>query len=151
MKVQEEIKKHIAGQPEPKRTEMHQLHRLLLRAFPDGKLWFFDGKNSKNQIVTNPTIRYGTQTLRYADGTTKEWFRIGLSANNTGISVYVLGLKDKKHLSRAYGKQLGKASVTSYCIRFKTLRDINMGILDAAIRDGASTRLQEQRGEGAPT
>jgi hypothetical protein len=59
-----------------------------------------------------------------------------LSANKTGISVYILGIKDKKYLAEAYGKELGKASVTGYCIRFKTLKDINIEILEAAIRFG---------------
>jgi hypothetical protein len=35
-----------------------------------------------------------------------------------------------------YKKNLGKASVTGYCIKFKTLKDINLDILEAAIRDG---------------
>jgi hypothetical protein len=59
-----------------------------------------------------------------------------LSANKTGISVYILGIEDKKYLAEAYGKELGKASVTGYCIRFKTLKDINTDVLAAAIRFG---------------
>ncbi len=39
-----------------------------------------------------------------------------------------------------YGKELGKASVTGYCIRFKTLKDINIDILEAAIRYGFEAR-----------
>jgi hypothetical protein len=58
-----------------------------------------------------------------------------LSANKTGISVYILGIEDKKYLAQTYGKQLGKASVTGYCIRFKTLKDINVEVLEAAIRN----------------
>ena len=45
-----------------------------------------------------------------------------------------MGIEDKKYLSQIYGKEIGKASVTGYCIRFKTLRDINIEILEAAIR-----------------
>ena len=65
-------------------------------------------------------------TIKYADGKTKEFFQIGLSANTTGISVYIMGIKDKKYLAQTYGKKLGKASVTGYCIKFKTLKDINV-------------------------
>jgi len=46
------------------------------------------------------------------------------------------GLKDKKYLTKTYGEKLGKASVTGYCIRFKALKDINIGALEAAIRYG---------------
>ena len=47
-----------------------------------------------------------------------------------------MGIKDKKYLANEYGKNLGKASVTGYCIKFKTIKDINVDILQEAIRDG---------------
>ena len=140
MNVQDQIKKYLSNQPEPKRSDLQELHRITLDILPKGKLWFFDGRNSENKVVANPTIGYGLFTMKYADGKTKEWFQIGLSANKTGISVYILGLKDKTYLARAYGKKLGKASVTGYCIRFKALKDINTEILEAAIRYGVEAR-----------
>jgi hypothetical protein len=136
MNVQEQIKKYITSQPEPKRSDMQALHLLTRRALPACKLWFDDGKNSENKTVANPTIGYGFHTIRYANGTTKDFFQIGLSANKTGISIYILGIKDKTYLTRTYGKKLGKASVSGYCIRFKTIEDIHSDILEAAIRDG---------------
>ncbi|HTC19744.1 MAG TPA: DUF1801 domain-containing protein [bacterium] len=136
MKVQEQIKKYINCQPEPKHSDMQALHRIVLKVKPGSKLWFLDGKNSENKTVSNPNIGYGFQTLKYADGKTREFYQIGISANTTGISVYLLGIKDKKYLSKTYGKKLGKASVTGYCIKFKTLKDINMDMLEAAIRYG---------------
>ncbi len=136
LKVQEQIQKYIASQPEPKRSDMLTLHRIILEVMPACKLWFLDGKNSENKTVSNPNIGYGLRTIKYADGTTREFYQIGLSANKTGISVYILGIEDKKYLARAYGKELGKASVTGYCIRFKTLKDINIDTLVAAIRFG---------------
>jgi hypothetical protein len=140
MNVQEQIKKHIAGQAEPKRSDMRELHRLTLQVSPECKLWFSDGKDSKNRTVSNPTIGYGLHTIKYANGKSKEFFQIGVSANQTGISVYILGLKDKKYLAKTYGKKLGKASVTGYCIRFKALKDVNIDTLAAAIRDGLTAQ-----------
>lgn len=136
MNVQEQIKKFIASQPEPKRNEIQQLHLRTLQSLPGCKLWFEDGKNSENKTVSNPTIGYGLQTLKYADGKTREFFQIGLSPNKTGISVYILGIKDKSYLPKTYGKKLGKASVTGYCIKFKTLKDINLDLLEEAIKFG---------------
>ncbi len=136
MNVQEEIKKYITSQPEPKLSDMQALHRNILQVMPACKLWFLDGKNSENKIVSNPNIGYGSHTIKYADGKTKEFYQIGISANKTGISVYILGIKDKGYLAQTYGKKLGKASVTGYCIKFKTLKDINIEILEAAIRYG---------------
>jgi len=143
MNVQEQIKKYITSQPEPKRSDMQELHRRILHVLPKCKLWFEDGKNSENKTVSNPNIGYGSYTIKYADGKTREFFQIGISANTTGISVYILGIKDKTYLSRTYGKKLGNAKVTGYCIKFKTLKDINMDILEEAIGYGVGASLQD--------
>ncbi len=136
MNVQEQIKNYITGQPEPKRSDMQALHRIILELMPACKLWFLDGKDDKGKTVSNPNIGYGMHTIKYADGKTKEFYQIGISANKTGISVYILGIKDKTYLAKTYGKEIGKANVTGYCINFKTLKDINIEILEAAIRYG---------------
>jgi Domain of unknown function (DU1801) len=137
MNVNKQIKDYLASQPEPKSNDMQTLHTRILEIMPTSKLWFLDGKNSEGKIVSNPNIGYGLRMIKHADGTAKEFYRIGLSANTTGISVYILGIEDKKFLAEKYGKELGKASVTGYCIRFKALKDINLEILEAAIRYGA--------------
>ena len=136
MKVEEQIGEYIASQPEPKRSEMQELHSTILEAIPGCKVWFLDGKNDEGKVVSNPNIGYGSRPHKYADGTTREFYQIGLSANKAGISVYVLGIEDKKYLSETYGKDLGKATVTGYCIRFKARKDINLETLKAAVRDG---------------
>ena len=141
MNVQGQIKEYISSQPEPKRSDMQALHHIIQEVMPECKLWFMDGKNSEGKTVSNPNIGYGLQTLKYADGKTKEFYQIGVSANTTGISVYILGIEDKKYLAQTYGKKLGKASVTGYCIKFKTLKDININILEAAIRYGIGQEL----------
>lgn len=136
MNVEEEIKAYIASQPEPKRSEIQILHLHILQLLPGCKLWFLDGRDSENKVVSNPNIGYGSYTIKYADGSTREFYQIGVSANTTGISVYILGIKDKTYLAQTFGKDLGKASVTGYCIKFKTLKDINLNILEAAILYG---------------
>ena len=136
MNIQEQINAYIATQPEPKRSEMQELHSNILAIMPDCKLWYLDGKDEKGKTVSNPNIGYGNRTIKYADGKTKEFFQIGISANTTGISVYILGIKDKNYLAQAFGKELGKASITGYCIKFKKLNDINLEILKRAIQYG---------------
>ena len=128
----------MTSQPEPKCSDMQALHRIILEVMPACKLWFLDGKDSENRTVSNPNIGYGLRTIKYADGTNREFYQIGLSANKTGISVYILGIQDKKYLAQTYGKKLGKASVTGYCLKFKAVKDINMDVLEAAIRDGVA-------------
>jgi Domain of unknown function (DU1801) len=138
MQIQEQIEEYVARQPEPKRDDMRALHRIILDVMPACKLWFLDGKDSDGKTVSNPNIGYGFQTIKYANGKTREFYQIGVSANSTGISVYILGLEDKKYLAQAYGKKLGKASVSGYCIKFRALKDINVDTLEAAIRYGVA-------------
>ncbi|MGC4100494.1 DUF1801 domain-containing protein [Ferruginibacter sp.] len=143
MTVQAQIKEYIASQPEAKQADLQALHKLTLKAMPKCKLWFDNGKNSENKTVANPTIGYGLQTIQYADGKTRDFFQVGISGNATGISVYILGIKDKAYLAKAYGKKLGKAKVTGYCIRFKAVKDIDMGVLEAAIKYGAAATAKK--------
>ncbi len=136
MTIQEQISNYITRQTEPKCSDLQELHRIILDLTPTVKLWFLDGKNSDHKTVSNPNIGYGLHTIKYANGKTKEFYQIGLSANTTGISVYIFGIDDKTFLAKTYGEKLGKASVTGYCIKFKTLKEINIDVLAAAIRYG---------------
>jgi hypothetical protein len=134
--IQEQINAYITAQPEQKCADIQELHRMILSINPACQLWFLDGKNSEKKVVSNPNIGYGVYTINYANGTTKEFYQVGLSANTTGISVYIMGIDDKTYLARTFGEQLGKASVTGYCIKFKTLKEINVDVLESAIRFG---------------
>lgn len=136
MTVQDQIQKYITNQPEPKSSDMQELHHIILKLMPECKLWFLDGKNEEGKIVSNPNIGYGSYRIHYADGTAREFYQIGLSANTFGISVYIMGIEDKKFLPQMYGEKIGKANVTGYCIKFKKIKDINIEILEAAIQDG---------------
>lgn len=139
MNIQEQIKENIDSQPEPKRSDMQVLHRHIIKIMPACKLWFLDGKDNEGKIVSNPNIGYGLYSIKYADGKTKEFYQIGMSTNTTGISVYIMGIDDKTYLLKNYGNKIGKANVTGYCIKFKKLKDINIDILEAAIRYGIKT------------
>ena len=136
MNIQDQIEDYITSQAEPKRSDMQELHRMILGVKPGCKVWYLDGKNSENKTVSNPNIGYGNYTIHYADGTSREFYQIGMSANTTGISIYILGINDKAYLAQTYGKSIGKASVSGYCIKFKALKDIALDILQAAIRYG---------------
>lgn len=51
------------------------------------------GSNKKSHYWTYCIT--GNDTIKYAGGRTRAFYQIGLSANKTGISVYILGIKDK--------------------------------------------------------
>ena len=138
MSISEQIEEYITKQPEVKAYDMKALHQLILGLIPNCKLWFLDGKNIENKVVSNPNIGYGFQNIKYADGSSKDFYQIGLSANTSGISLYILGIDDKSFLSTTYASSIGKASVTGYCIKFKKLKDINIDVLAEAIKYGVS-------------
>ncbi|MGB4832336.1 MAG: DUF1801 domain-containing protein, partial [Chitinophagales bacterium] len=74
MDIQKEISDYIASQPEAKRNDMQALHQMIVTLNPDCKLWFLDGKNSENKVVSNPNIGYGLLNLQYAGGKTKPFY-----------------------------------------------------------------------------
>lgn len=135
MNVENEIENYIAGQAEPKSSELRELHERILTVMPGCKLWFLDGTDETGKVVSNPNIGYGEYTMKLAGGKSRQFYQIGLSGNKNGISVYILGIEDKKFLAETYGATLGKATITGYCIRFKALKDINIEVLETAIRN----------------
>lgn len=136
MNIQKQINEYIATHSDQKRSDLQELHHLMLELMPDSKLWFLDGKNEEGKTVSNPNIGYGVCTIQYADGKTRDFYRIGISANTTGISVYIMGIDDKTYLARTFGEKIGKANVTGYCIKFKALKNINIEVLKTAIQYG---------------
>ena len=136
MTTQEQINAYINSQPAAKKLEIEQLHRMIVEMKPGVQLWFLDGRNSENKIVSNPNIGYGVHTIQYADGKTRDFYQVGLSGNSAGLSVYIMGIADKTYLEKTYGSRIGKAKVTGYCIRFKSVKDIDLDLLKAAILDG---------------
>jgi hypothetical protein len=133
MEIKARIRDFIKSQPEPKQNEMQELHNLILQILPNCKQWYFDGKNENGKQIAHPTIGYGNYTITYKDGSTREFFRIGLLASTTGLAVHIMGLEDKKFLQDKYGKTIGKAKVGSYGITFKSIKDINLEILKEVI------------------
>lgn len=136
MEIQEKINEYIESLDENKSIELLNLHQHILNLLPNSKLWFLDGKDENGKVVTNPNIGYGKYTIQYKNNTTKDFYQIGLSANTTGISIYIMGLEDKDYLPNIFGKTIGKAKVTGYCIKFKTVKEIDLSVLDKAIKYG---------------
>ena len=143
--VQEQIDRYIAEQIQPKRGDLQDLHRRVIGMSPNCKLWFLDGRNSEGKIVSNPNIGFGSTAIKYANGEQREFYRIGLSANTTGISIYIMGLDDKQTLSETYGNRLGKAKITGYCIKFKSMKDVDIDTLAEIITNAMDGRLERGR------
>ena len=136
MALADQINRYLESIPEPKQTDMRRLHGAVLEMNPGCKLWFLDGKDESGKVVSNPNIGYGTLSKKYADGKIKEFYQTGISANSTGLSVYIMGIGHKKYLQEKYAYAIGKANITGHCIKFKALKDIDLEILKGAIQDG---------------
>jgi hypothetical protein len=136
MQIKAQIEQFISQQAESKQQDLLTLHKLMSNIFPNGKLWMEDGKNEEGKVVSNPTIGYGQQTMLLAKGKSREMFQIGISANTSGISIYLIGIRNKLDLAQEFGSKLGKAKITGYCIKFKQLADLDLSVLDEAIRLG---------------
>jgi hypothetical protein len=136
MSIDSQIEHYLASIPEPKQADMRTLHGAILGMHPGCRLWFLDGTDESGKVVSNPNIGFGTLHMRYADGTTREFYQVGISANTAGLSVYIMGIDDRHYLPRKYADAIGKAKVTGYCIKFKALKDIDLETLEQAIRDG---------------
>ena len=133
------IHDYICSLAEPRRTDMQRLHNAIREIAPDERLWFLDGKNDDGKTVSNPNIGYGTSLRSYVGGKSREFYKVGISANTAGISVYIFGYDDKTYLARTYGRIIGKASVSGYCIKFGSLAAINWGVLMSIISDALAS------------
>ncbi len=134
MDVNQEIEQFIEALPEQKRNEVKTLRTIAEQQFPEAKRWYLDGLDSTGKVVANPSIGYGNYTMRYADGSTREFYQVGISANKAGISIYVMGLPDKKYLAEQFGTKIGKATVSGYCIKFKSIRDVDLEVIKSAMQ-----------------
>ena len=135
LSIPEQIAAYIASLAPSKRAEMQLLDQLIRSNMPGAPLWFLDGLDAKGKAVANPNIGYGALQLKNKSGMGKDFYQIGLSANTTGISVYIMGLSDKKYLSNNYAERIGKANVTSYCIKFKSISVIDLAVLEELIQN----------------
>lgn len=136
MDISQKIKEYISAQSASKQLELKELHNQIQKLMPESKLWFLDGKDKNGKIVSNPNIGYGQQIIKYADGKSREFYQIGLSTNTNGISLYIIGISDKNILKEKFGNKIGKATISGYCIKFRSLKSIQIDALYAAIKFG---------------
>lgn len=136
MEITQQIENYFSSLPLAKQNEMRELHQLILEQNPSCQLWFLDGKNEDGKVVSNPNVGYGLQTIDYANGTKRDFYQVGISANSTGISIYIIGISDKNYLKNLFEGRIGKANITGYCIKFKRLIDMDNSVLRELILVG---------------
>ena len=115
---------YIEKLPEPRRSELRQLHRLITKTAPKlkPKMW-------------GEMIGYGSYHYRYATGREGDWFVIGLSSRRNYISFYGCLSDGRQYIAEKHKKELPKASIGRSCIRFKKLADVDLGVLARIIKE----------------
>ncbi len=108
---------YVAQVEEPKRSEINQLRSLIQEVLPEFEPCMISGFIGFGQFHYKGKSCEG------------EWFRVGLSANKTGISIYICAGDANGYFPEQARDRIGKASVGRSCIRFKKLSDINMDVI----------------------
>jgi hypothetical protein len=132
--IEIQIESHLVSLPVSQQQEMRLLHQQIQNLLMPCQLWYLDGKNEDGKSVTNPNIGYGNYVFQYADGTSRSFYKFGISAKKSGISVYFMGLEDKLFLQNTLLSTIGKAKITGYCIQFKSISDIHLDVLLATMK-----------------
>jgi hypothetical protein len=117
----------IESLPEPRRTQVRELHEVIRRTVPDLEPYVMSGM-----------LGYGTYRYRYPSGREGEWCRIGLASNKVTISLHVLAADERGPLVDAYKDRLPKADIGKGCVRFKRLNDVDLDVLEELIRKGST-------------
>lgn len=104
----------------------------IAKHFPLLETSFFDGKNASGKIVTNPTYGFG-KLVQSNVNRGNPTFQLGVSANSAGITLSFIGIRNHINLSElCHG--IGNASITKYCIKFKSFNDLDEIVLLEAIK-----------------
>ena len=99
---------------EPRKSEMLELHKLILKTVPKLKPKMYGS-----------IIGYGEYTYKYASGRTGEWMIIGLASQKNYISLYICAVEGKEYVAEKHKAEFPKASIGKSCIRFKKIEDID--------------------------
>jgi hypothetical protein len=114
---------------EPRRSEMKQLHDLILRIAPDLKPHIIYGM-----------IGYGSFHYKSPSGREGDWSLVALASQKNYILLYLSCVDEKGYIAEQSKSLLPKANIGRSCIRFKRLSDIDLGNLEAVIRRGLAAK-----------
>jgi hypothetical protein len=118
--------------PEPHRTAMVTIDRLLTGAMPSAsrRPWVGTFWGGSHQEI----IGYGDLTEPRPDGETVDWFTVGLARQQRHFSLYVNAVENGQYLAHRYAERLGNVKVASASITFRRLDDLDLDTLrDLAI------------------
>lgn len=110
--------------PEEARDDMKDLDASFSNVMDGLDRVLFEGTfwgGSEQEI-----IGYGAGDFTRPNGTSVDWFMVGLALQKNYISVYINAVEDRQYLSEKYGKEIGKVKVGKSSLSFKTIEDIDL-------------------------
>jgi uncharacterized protein YdhG (YjbR/CyaY superfamily) len=117
------IKEYLDALPNDRKETILFLHKFIQKAAPKLKPNF-----SYNMLG------YGSFKYKNYKKETIDWPVIALASQKNYISVYVCALDNGKYIAETYKKELGKVSVGKSCIRFDSIKDLNLEVLSKVIK-----------------
>jgi hypothetical protein len=118
---------YIAKLKEPRKSEVAALDQLIRECAP-----------RLDPYIQVGILAYGHCRFKYANGSEKDWLRIGVASNANYISLYVSGADQRDNIAARYKKALPKAKIGNCCVRFKRLSDLDQTVLRKMISESAN-------------
>ncbi len=118
------IDEFLDSLPEESQADMKQLDGIISKEMTGLPRVLFEGTfwgGSEQQI-----IGYGAGDYTRPNGTTVDWFMVGLALQKNYISVYLNAVEDRQYLSEKYGKDLGRVKVGKASLSFANIDDIDL-------------------------
>lgn len=119
-----DIDEFLASLPEESRDDMMTLDKTISAEMKGMPKVLFEGTfwgGSEQEI-----IGYGAGDYTRPNGTTVDWFVVGLALQKNYISVYINAVEDRQYLSEKYGRDLGKVKVGKSSLSFASVDDIDL-------------------------
>jgi hypothetical protein len=129
---------HLASLPDDVRDDIVLLDSQIVKSMPLASRVLFEGKlwGGSDQKI----IGYGEFRYTNSSGKAVVWFMVGLAAQKNYISMYVNAVDNDGYLLTKYKDSLGKVKTGSASISFKTVDDVDLGLLMELV-DAAATQL----------
>jgi hypothetical protein len=118
----------IEGLPEPRRSDIARMHRLIRKTLP-----------ALAPFVHGGMLGYGPYHYRYPSGREGDWFRVGLASHKSYISLYACAADKKGYVAERYRNRLPGADIGKSCVRFKRVEDLDLEAVRALLEETAAT------------
>lgn len=116
-------KEYIDGLPEPRKSELAALNKLIQKATGLKPMMFWG------------IIGYGKFHYKYASGREGDWCSVALASQKNYISLYACMTRDGRYIAEVYKPKLPKANIGKSCIRFKRLSDVDTKTIVTLLKD----------------